>query len=97
MLDDVSGQRRRRLGSRLHRLDLHVHVQRGRHVHLHDDRIGRLVLFVLPGDGLSCEPTGSFDPARVAPVPLCSLPRGTSARAARRRSALDLLALDDAT
>ena len=51
--DVVSGQRAQCLASRLLGLDLHVHVQRRPVLHLHDDRIGRLVLFVLPGDGLN--------------------------------------------
>jgi hypothetical protein len=33
-------------------LDLHVRVQRRPALHLHNDRSGRHVLFVLPGDGL---------------------------------------------
>jgi hypothetical protein len=32
----------------MHGLDLHVRVQRGPSVHLHDGRIGWFVLFVLP-------------------------------------------------
>ena len=54
--DVVSGQRRQRLASAMRGLDLHVRVQRRPALHLHNDRSGRHVLFVLPGDGLNDEP-----------------------------------------